>query len=197
MNTDLGSNHSRRGAGKSLDVTGLVLAGGGSTRFGQDKAMVPVDGSPMVQRVFDALSNVAPRVLVSTGAEDRPYATAGRVRDVFPGRGPLAGLHAGLRACRTTWLMVVACDLPFLRSRDLETILAARTRDAQAVVAVDSSGRLQPLCGCYHVSVLPVAEDMLTSGESAVHGLLERIARTEVPLPDTSLHNVNHPEDLR
>ncbi len=179
------------------DVTGLVLAGGASRRFGTDKAVVPVDGVPMVQRVFDTLCPVVSEVVISIGQKDRLPVKGRTVRDVFTGCGPLAGLHAGLTVCNTTWLLVVACDLPFVRSGDLQNLLGARTSDLLATVAVASSGSVQPLCACYHASVLPLAEEMLASEQRSMHGLLDRIPWTAVTVPEKALRNVNTPEDLK
>lgn len=179
-------------------VTGLILAGGESRRFGADKARHPVGGRPMIEHVYAAVAAVAGEVLVSVrapGAE--PSVPARVVYDALPGAGPLAGLQAGLMVCRTPWLLVVACDLPFVTPEALARLLGARGPGVAAVVARDGAGRRQPLCACYHASVRPLVDARLAAGRYRMLALFDDLAGLrEVALPDAALHNVNRPSDL-
>ena len=180
-------------------ITGLILAGGASRRFGADKARAAVEGRTMIARVFEAVSAVTEEVLVSVreGGEDYGLPGVRVVEDAVPGAGPLAGLEAGLRACRTPWLLVVACDMPFLTPDALEAIKRRRAPGLDAVVAQTPDGRLQPLCACYATRILPVVEARLRSGRRSMRGLLERLGAVRVaPLPEAPLRNVNRPGDL-
>ncbi len=179
-------------------ITGLILAGGASRRFGTDKARATVGGRTMIARVFEAVSAVTDEALVSVGAGGEDYGLSARVvEDAVPGAGPLAGLEAGLRACRTPWLLVVACDMPFLTPEALEAVTRARAPGLDAVVARTPDGRLQPLCACYATAIRPVVEERLRSGRRSMHGLLEHLGAVRVvPLPEAPLRNVNRPGDL-
>lgn len=118
------------------DVTGLVLAGGASRRFGEDKARYLVDGASMIERVVRAVSEVVHPVRISIGGDTEPFQLElEHVRDLTPDAGPLGGLQAGLRRGERRWLLVVACDLPFLTSDVLTSLLDARTSEADATVA--------------------------------------------------------------
>lgn len=180
------------------NVTGLILAGGRSRRFGSDKARHVVGDREMIRRVFDALREVTPEVLVSAGKEARSYDVPARhVADEVVDAGPLGGLHAGLSAATRPWVLAVACDLPYLTPDVLRMLLEARSEGLSAVVARTSEGRLHPLCAAYHRSILPVASAQLSTGTYALHALLERLpsVRHET-VPDEALRNVNHPSDL-
>ncbi|MBT8401765.1 MAG: molybdenum cofactor guanylyltransferase [Rhodothermia bacterium] len=179
-----------------LPVTGVVLAGGGSRRFGSSKAWHEVDGKPMVMRVLDEVRALANEVLLSVRSPSDFIEGYACVADRFPGEGPLAGLHASLLAASHDWVLAVACDLPFVVVDDLNRLLLARENGVDAIVARDSSGKLHPHCGCYHISVLPVVEEMLGGSERAMHELLDRLEVFSVPLPDKSLVNVNRISDL-
>ncbi len=186
---------------KAEDVTALVLAGGKSTRFGADKARYAVGGQPMIARVLEAAAAVAAEVRISVGQEGAPLPEpARRVRrviDHYRDAGPLAGLHAGLHAATTPWLLVVACDLPFLTADVLRILLASRAPEADAVVARAPDGRLHPLCACYHARTLPVAEAQLQAGRLAMHAFLDRLQKLRlVDLPEQPLRNINTPSDL-
>ncbi len=180
-------------------VAGLVLAGGRSLRFGTDKAWFKVRGRPMIERVASTVSTVCSPVLISLGFEthDLPLADVRSVRDRFPGAGPLAGIEAGLSAANTDWVLVVACDMPFITAAALRIVLRARTPSTKAVIAIDSTGRSHPLCGCYRRDLVESIQTRLSTGRRSMHGFLARLDSTrKVVLPDISLHNMNRPEDL-
>ncbi len=115
------------------DVEGLVLAGGRSRRFGCDKALATVDGTPMINRVYETVASVAFRVRVSVRSVHQLYDKRWEyVVDQFAGCGPLAGIHAGLLSCEAPWLLVVATDYPFMTVRDLEKLLPSDRVEMQS-----------------------------------------------------------------
>ena len=181
------------------DVTALILAGGRSRRFGSDKARHEVEGRSMIARVYEAAAPLSRRVLVGVGGAAPRYDVPGPVQyvtDRHAEAGPLAGLQAGLLAAETPWLLALACDLPFLTTAALRTLLAARSPDADAVVAETPDGRRHPLCACYRRRILPAVEAQLAAGAFALHALLEKAAVLYVPLPEQPLRNVNARADL-
>lgn len=178
--------------------TGLILAGGASRRFGSDKRHHLVQGQPMIRRVYEVVATVADPVWVSVreGA-DRPLGEAVPVVvDPVPGVGPLAGVIAGLQRLETEWLLVAACDLPYLTPAALRDVITAAQPGVAAVVAQTAAGRRQPLCACYHRSVRTIAEGQLREGILALRDLLQAVSQVRsVVLPDAVLRNVNHPSD--
>jgi molybdenum cofactor guanylyltransferase len=180
-------------------VTGLILAGGESRRFGRDKALAEVGGVPLVARVYDALALHCAGVLIATGATARAYPVPARVvMDAAPEAGPLGGLAAGLAQAQTPWLLVAACDLAGLTADALVPLLDAATAEADAVVGVDAAGRASPVCALYRVAtVRPVATAHLAAGRRALHALLDALpAVMYVTLAPGVLANVNTPADL-
>ncbi|HMB89606.1 MAG TPA: molybdenum cofactor guanylyltransferase [Rhodothermales bacterium] len=182
------------------NCTGLILAGGHSHRFGEDKARYEVGGQAMIARVVDTVAAVAHPVLVSVGEHSNSFAglrNVGYVVDHYKDAGPLAGLHAGLHKAQTPWLLAIACDMPFLAVEVLRTLLAARTPTADAIVARTPDGRLHPLCACYHTRTLSVVREQMEGGNRALHALLNGLPQVLfVDLPATPLRNVNRPADL-
>lgn len=177
------------------DVTGLILAGGRSRRFGADKAATLIDGRTMIERVYAALAAVADPVWVSVADPATRYPIPARhLVDAAPGRGPLEGLRTGLAAATTDRLLVVACDLPFLTPEALRLLL--REPGADAVVAREPGGRAQPLCACYARRLLPIVETQVRDGRLAVRALLDRLGVVYITLPGDALRNVNAPGDL-
>ena len=176
-------------------ITGLILAGGRSKRFGSDKAQHKIDGIPMIERVHTAILRVASPILVSVANESQQYDLPARhIPDIYPHCGPLAGLHAGLHAAETEWVLVVAVDLPYIESASLEKLLMRRTDDVDAVVA-QCDGKVQPLCGCYRTSLASRIEERLASKKLAVMAFLDTIRVDFVDIPEMELCNFNRPAD--
>jgi len=172
-------------AGKSAtEVIGYVLAGGGSTRFGRDKALVEVNGTPMLGRMVELLRRVTKEVKIV--ATPNKYAAFGvtMVEDRWPGEGPLGGIITALEdAARSTarpeWNLILSCDMPFLSPEWLTFLCerAAKT-EAEVVLPYSASGP-EPLCACWQTG----AAAKLRSGfESGVRKVTEGIAllRAEV-----------------
>ena len=183
----------------ATDLTGLLLAGGRSRRFGSDKALAEIDGVSLIARSYAALAPLCTEVLVGVGPDERVYPLPGPARivtDGVPDAGPLAGLAAGLAALRTPWLLVIACDLPFVTLGVLRSVAEARRGDLDAVVGSTPDGRSQPLCACYSHSVLPAIRSQLENGDYALYKLLTRLRTATVPVPHDALRNINTPGDL-
>jgi molybdopterin-guanine dinucleotide biosynthesis protein A len=180
------------------ETTGLILAGGGSRRFGRDKALADVSGVSFVERVAWALDPLVCETLIATGPTHRLYPVRARVvLDPVPDGGPLAGLVAGLRAATTPFLLAVAVDLPGLTAEALAALVAEMPAGIDAAVAVDAAGRLHPVCALWRVATVePVASAHLADGVLALHTLVERLAVRRVRLASDVLRNVNAPRDM-
>ncbi len=175
--------------------SGAVLAGGRSSRFGQDKALYRYRGKPLAEWVLASLSPAAERFIVANA----PLPLGVSVYpDIYPGSA-LGGLHAALTHAAHAWVALAACDMPFLRP-DYWLALAAFTDGAEAVV-VRREGRLEPLAAFYHRSLLPRAEAQLRTGQLRLQSLLEAstvkiLEWDTLGLPDVTLLNANHLGDL-
>ena len=181
--------------------TPVILAGGESRRMGTCKALLEINGETMLARIRRQLSGFE-RVLLSTG--DPTLAEGLSVEctaDLYPGMGPLAGLHAAFCAVDSEALLVLPCDLPFFTEQAAEYLLDHMPEDADALVCIDSTGRIHPLCGIYRRSVLPALEARLKAGELRVMSFLyslnwKGLQDAEI-LPDKLFLNVNSPEIYR
>jgi molybdopterin-guanine dinucleotide biosynthesis protein A len=183
-------------------VAGLIVAGGGSRRFGDDKARHRIAGMPMIARVHSALAAVADPVVVSVGTTGASYADVlpsdiVHVRDRHADAGPLAGLDAGFRAVRSDWVLVAACDMPHVTPDGFCTLLRGRHEAVDAVVGCSDEGRLHPLFACYRRErTLDAVQACLSEEAYALFALLDRLAVRDVEVPSDVVHNVNRPQDL-
>jgi molybdopterin-guanine dinucleotide biosynthesis protein A len=177
---------------------GLVLAGGRARRMGGGlKALLPFRGRPLLRWSLEALEPHCERLLISAN-EPEPFAELDLpvVPDRLAGRGPLAGIHAGLCAAEGASLLVMACDLPLIRAEDLAPLLEAAP-GADVVVWGHERG-LEPLAAWYGPGALPVAESLLLEGVCKVSALFPRLRTTVLhwPGPLERFANVNTPDEL-
>ncbi|MBQ4900101.1 molybdenum cofactor guanylyltransferase [Paenibacillus sp. Marseille-P2973] len=194
-------------------MTAIILAGGRSSRMGSNKALLPLQGIPVIERLVRELDTVVGRVIIAGGNQPEAYSYLGKeiFSDVYPGAGPLAGLHAGLTAAETPWSLAVACDMPFA-SREVFEWLVERVRTAEkssgpeAIIPV-VQGRVQPLLAAYRRNVLTGLEKELQAGSLKMtrwtEGLhaeyadgAEIAAATGLPLEQIPF-NMNRPDDYR
>ncbi|MDY3282168.1 molybdopterin-guanine dinucleotide biosynthesis protein B [Dysosmobacter sp.] len=178
-------------------VGAVILAGGESRRMGTDKGALTLEGQRFLDRVAGELA-LWPERLVSVRAPEDAPACPGftPVADRFPGCGPLGGLHAALSACRSDWLLAVACDMPLFRRELGEFLALFPSPAADACVPVDRAGRVHPLCALYGKSALPVLEAQLRRGDYRLTSALDRLRVRYVPLGhsafgDETVANIN------
>jgi molybdopterin-guanine dinucleotide biosynthesis protein A len=96
-------------------ISGVVLAGGRSTRLGRDKAFLRIDGRPLIERIVELTAEVTEEVIIVANDFDSYTGLDARVvTDFYPGKGALGGIFSGLREVSTQHALVVACDMPFL-----------------------------------------------------------------------------------
>jgi molybdenum cofactor guanylyltransferase len=175
-------------------VTAIVLAGGRSTRFGGDKLAALVAGRPLLHRAIHAVAEVADEVVVVL-APDAPVPVLPKrlgppiviARDLVAGRGPLAGLAAGLAVARHPRALLVAGDQPFVRVAVLRALLdelgdPGAERDGPDVVALADGGSLWPFPVALGVAALrPASSDALTGRDLRLFTLFARLRVARVP----------------
>lgn len=195
------------------ETTGIVVAGGYSTRFGdREKALAELDGRPMLRRVVDALSAVTDEVVVNCRpAQQEAFAAAlpglesdvRYVLDEETDSGPLAGLLNGLAAVDTELAVVLGCDMPLVERDALRALIdQARQSNADAVVP-QTDGGPEPLHGVYRVDpARKAARAVLDDGQRSLRALLNTISITEIPIdtgavPSRSVTSVDTQAHLR
>lgn len=149
-----------------IPVSALILAGGRSTRMGRDKITIRLGGETLLERALRRIQSYCSEVLILAGQRDLKGFSAEGVRvvpDIYPGRGPLGGVHAGLKAASHPACFVVACDLPFF-SPELLVGMWELIQGYQLVVPRLTDGRLEPMHAVYLKECLPAAEEQIRLG---------------------------------
>lgn len=183
---------------KKRELTVQIMLGGPSQRMGTDKALVTLGGKTLLDRAVETWNHYGAGVQLSVGAPERKaLAPAGTlaVADIYPDRGPLAGLHAGLRACTTRWMLLVGVNFPFLTPAQADTLVDAIGDADACVYTID--GVPQPLFGVYRKRCMSFAETMMLNGDYDIRNLLNWANTVYIPLEDTApFRSVDTPADL-
>lgn len=154
-------------------VTAFVLAGGESRRMGRDKALLALpSGETMLGHAL-ATAKEAAGTVVLVAPTGRYPELQGRVRmiqDVYPGRGPLSGIHAALCASETEWNMVLGVDSPRVTPELLRFLMATAAGTAALAVVPRVEGRLHTVCAIYKKSFAQAVERELLAGREHLPG---------------------------
>jgi molybdenum cofactor guanylyltransferase len=186
-----------------VKVTGVVQAGGKSTRMGgQPKALIQLGGRSIVERVVAALTPVVDDLLVVTNTPEL-YAFLGLpvVADVYPDHGSLGGIYSGLRAAGEI-AFTVACDMPFLHPEIVRLVVA---RAGEGDVVIPRVGeQLETMHAAYGKACLPPMEERLRAGRLKIVGFFDSVRVVEIGEaevarfrdPAVAFMNVNTPDEL-
>jgi molybdopterin-guanine dinucleotide biosynthesis protein A len=162
------------------DVTGIILAGGRSSRFGSPKAFAEYDGHFFYEHAVSALLPHVQEVIIVSSAEDAPRFTAKeRVKVIsdteqYKGKGPLAGIYSAMNHAESNWYFVLPCDMPLIGREAAEKIASFRDEAFDAVIP-EAGGRIQPLAGLYHQRIMKQLKSQLDSGSYRMILLLNTI----------------------
>jgi molybdopterin-guanine dinucleotide biosynthesis protein A len=185
-------------------VTGVIQAGGKSTRMGgRPKALLELGGRRIIERVLDVVGAVVDDVVVVTNTPDL-YTFLGlpMVADAYPEHGSLGGIFTGLAAAAGDAAFTVACDMPFLH-REVARLVLARAGEGDVVIP-RVGAQLETLHAVYGKACLPHIEARLSAGRLKIAGFFESVRVVEIPEAEVARHrppeivfmNVNTPAEL-
>ncbi|MFV0375958.1 MAG: molybdenum cofactor guanylyltransferase [Mangrovibacterium sp.] len=187
------------------EITGIILAGGQSKRMGTNKAFVPLNGKLLIDYAFDVLTEVTPHIVMSVGTEIVHYKNLAAVQDIFPGSGPLGGIHSALQHSETEMNLVLSCDMPFVSVELLQFLIEEATKNQSDVtLPVDEHGDWQPLCAVYRKRILPHLENAILQKEFKLKMVIGKVNYNAISIgkvykfyhPNAFL-NMNTPEDIK
>jgi molybdopterin-guanine dinucleotide biosynthesis protein A len=180
-----------------VHAAGFVLAGGRSSRMGQDKALLTLGGEPLVKRVIRKLSEVCAKVAIAGGTED--LTRFGRVvPDKSLGCGPLGGIVSALEQSSFEWNLFLPVDAPFVPVSTLKALLFMAAGSPSVCVMARAQGVMQPLCAVYSRKALGVLQQELTAGRWKVTAAIEAAGPIKVmDFEDANWFvNLNTPEEF-
>ncbi|MXZ74078.1 MAG: molybdenum cofactor guanylyltransferase [Gemmatimonadetes bacterium] len=156
------------------EVTGIILAGGMSSRFGSNKALSRIDGDRLIERLCRTVGSVTGRMMLITHTpEDYAFLKLESRKDLVPRCGPIGGIYTALRTAQTPLCLCVACDMPFVRPEFLE-YMVERSAGYDVVVPVND-GRVEPLCAVYRETCVPAIEDRIHARRFKIAGFFDEV----------------------
>ena len=175
-----------------------ILAGGKSSRFGSDKARVPVEGEPLIVHVVREVTPISSSMTVVAEVADK-YADLGlrTIQDVAPGLGPMGGLQTALDDLECEeWLLLLSCDLIGIRLEWIELLIQNRNSNFEATLY--RGKKWQPFLALYHRSIKEGLVTQISDGNLTLWKLFERCPVITLPCPPdwNQLRNVNTQSDL-
>jgi molybdopterin-guanine dinucleotide biosynthesis protein A len=183
-------------------VTGVILAGGRSSRMQSNKALLPYKGGLFIEAIYRQMSELFDEVILVTNTPDEyAFLPCRKVSDLHPGMGALAGLHSGLHHSATPHIFAVACDMPCLNSALIRRLAALKDR-ADVIVPEGAEG-LEPLHALYGKGCQDAMDASLKAGNRRIVSFFSAakvsvFSRAEVMAFDPSLdsfRNINTPAD--
>lgn len=192
-------------SGKIDGVSGVILAGGSSKRMGKNKALIEVDGIPIITRTYRTLSALFNDVIIVTNTpQDYDFIPCRKVPDIYPGIGSIAGLHSALAHSTTERTFVTACDMPFLDPLVVRYLCELQRDEYDAVIPFSEGGQ-EPLHAVYSSKCRDVLENAINRGERKILDILPRMNARLVTWEEmkavggsaVSFLNLNTPEEYR
>lgn len=183
-------------------VTGIILAGGLSSRMGEDKSIMLFRGKPLIMYGIESLSALCEKVIISSNLSVFDFSGCEVWPDELPVQAPINGLYTCLKRSETDWNIILTCDMPLTGSQ-LFAYLLEKHYGMDAVIPVHGQGFVEPLCGLYNRSTLNQLETQVQIGQFSIMKLLQSIRCRYVNIgPDLEFYskemfsNLNTPADL-
>lgn len=180
-------------------VNAIILAGGQSSRMGENKAFLPLGNTTFIQSLIKTLEPLVERVIISGNYD--VYKSLGYpvVEDEHFNCGPLAGIYAGLKWSNTDWNIVVSVDAPFVDGFTFK-ILKEEIDSLQQAIVVETPTRKMPLIGVYHKSCKEKIEQALEQKSLKVMGVLDELKTKCIMVNESYEHvltNINTPQEYQ
>lgn len=187
------------------NFTGVILAGGKSTRFGTDKAFIPIGDKYLIELILSQLQSKFKNIIISSNKPEMfKQLEVPVIKDVFQNFGPLGGIHSALVHSPTEFCFITACDMPFINLDMVEYLLNYYPK--KEVLVPFAEGRIQPLFAVYRKSLIPKIEEVLAgkyeSKYLALHNFIKLVESEVVDVAKEkfytplTFYNINTIEDF-
>ena len=181
------------------NITGIILAGGKSTRMGSDKGFVTYQNKPFIQHIIDALLPLVNEIIIVSNNPHYDVFKLKRVDDIIKDAGPLAGIYTGLCHSKTEKNIILSCDIPVINQDVLKQLILQNNEEID-VVQVESQGKTMPLIALYNKRCVSTCLSLLELGERRLRFLIKQLKSKTIVLDNTLekyTANINSQSDLK
>ena len=185
----------------------VIQAGGQSSRMGEDKALKPFLGKPLIMRVIERLAPIADELIVTTNRPaDYAFLNQRLTPDLKPGRGALGGLYTAVASASHPFVAVAACDMPFASKNFFESATRLLVREEADVVIAKTDEGYEPFHALYRrETCLPAIEAAINEDKWKVIAWFPQVKVRELKPaelktfdpPGLCFWNVNTPEEFK
>lgn len=180
-------------------ITGIILAGGKSSRMGQDKAFLKLNEKSLIEYSIEAIKPLVSEIMIVSNNPDCDRFHLKRVQDVIKDSGPLAGIYSGLINSKTTYNLVLSCDIPLITTSVLKQLIDEDEPDID-IKQIVSNGKSMPLIALYRKHCKTKFYKLLHDDERRLRVALNQCKVKNIELnPESEFltTNVNTPEELK
>lgn len=180
------------------ETTGIILAGGKSSRMGQDKGLLTFHGKTFMSLIIEALAPFVNTIIVVSNNPDYDTFKLKRVTDIMEDLGPLAGMYTGLHHSETENNIVLSCDVPLINATVLNKLIAGFEAEKD-VIQIESEGRTMPLIAIYKKQCEHHFLKRLEDGERRLQTVIDEMNIKTIPLEPALqrfVKNINTQNDL-
>lgn len=181
------------------DITGIILAGGKSSRMGTDKGFLLLNNKPFVKYSINALTPLVSEIIIVSDNSDYDVFGFKRIADITKNAGPVAGICSGLEASRTDYNLILSCDIPLIKSQILEKLIK-NIDDTSQIIQVESKGKSMPLIALYKKEVASTFNTFLKNDERRLRVAINSCKSKNIVLDEEDAFttiNVNTKTELK
>lgn len=181
------------------DITGVILAGGKSSRMGTDKGFLNLKGKPFIKYSIEAVAPLVSEIVIVSNNPGYDVFKIKRVGDLIKDAGPLAGIYTALKQTKTNFILILSCDIPLIKTEILEQLIKAWD-DESDVVQLVSKGKSMPLIALYHKRCENIFYKLLQNDERKISVALTHCKVRNLLLnadKEIFTSNINTPEELK
>jgi len=180
-----------------IKFSGILLAGGKSSRMGQDKAFMKFGEKFLFEFSLSVLKNFSEDILISSSDQRFDIQGIIRVEDEMPGLGPISGLYTCLPKIKNKSAIILACDLPLISAEVIETLIR-NSEGYEITIALNHLDLPEPLIGIYSSSIIPSLENMIKMKNYKLQDLVKTAKTNLIKIPNVSdeiFQNINNQSD--
>ncbi len=168
------------------DITGIILAGGKSSRMGTDKGFLKLDGETFISHIINAVKPLVNDIIIVSNNPEYDRFNLKRIEDIMMDAGPLAGLYSGLYHSKTENNIVLSCDVPLINTTVLKKLSRQAAKDVD-IVQIESNNKTMPLIALYKKHCMHQCLELLETGERRLRFAVSQF-KTKTIVLDQHLH---------
>lgn len=180
-------------------VTGIILAGGKSSRMGTDKGFLTLHNELFINRIIKALESLVGEIIIVSDNNDYNRLGVQCVEDEIKNAGPLSGVYSGLKASKTVYNLVLSCDIPLINTKVLKKLLNGIDVSTD-IIQIVSQGKAMPLIALYKKKCEKVFLKLLQQEERRMYFAIKQCNLKNIilePEDDVYTRNINTPEEYK